>query len=202
MKSLSNRVVATLQADIQLPDLSGTRYSLLRYVACGGMGSVWLAEDTVLKCREALKAVQPTQDSLRVTGQGSVLGTRGYMSPEQAGGDIEVDHRTDIFSLGAILTFMLTGSTPGELPTASGSVPRRLRAICEKAMAADPNARYRSAREMAADITHYLNGEPVSAYPEGLLERSSRVFARHRTAVVLVAVYLIMRVLFILFARR
>jgi len=330
MKSLSDRVVARLQADMQLPDLSGTRYNLLRYVACGGMGSVWLAEDTVLKRRVALKvldlaaaddldmrllrearilaglehpgmvpvhdagtladgrafccmkyvegqtlaqhiatlnlpdrlrllervaepldfahargfihrdlkpdnvmigafgevlvmdwglakvgvtsleageteiatAVQPTQNSLRVTGQGSVLGTRGYMSPEQARGDIEVDHRTDIFSLGAILTFMLTGSAPGELPAASGSVPRPLRAICEKAMAGDPNARYQSAREMTADITHYLNGEPVSAYPEGLLERSSRVFARHRTAVVLVAVYLIMRVLFILFARR
>jgi serine/threonine protein kinase len=331
MKSLSDRVVARLRADMQLPDLSGTRYNLLRYVACGGMGSVWLAEDTVLKRRVALKvlhlataaddldvrlfrearilaglehpgmvpvhdagtladgrafccmkyvegqtlaqhiatlnlpdrlrlleriaepldfahargfihrdlkpdnvmigafgevlvmdwglakvgvtsleageteittAVQPAQNSLRVTGQGSVLGTRGYMSPEQARGDIEVDHRTDIFSLGAILTFMLTGSAPGELPAASGSVPRPLRAICEKAMAADPNARYQSAREMTADITHYLNGEPVSAYPEGLLERSGRVFARHRTAVVLVAVYLIMRVLFILFARR
>jgi serine/threonine protein kinase len=331
MKSLSDRVVARLQADMQLPDLSGTRYNLLRYVACGGMGSVWLAEDTVLKRRVALKvldlaapadgldvrllrearilaglehpgmvpvhdagtladgrafccmkyvegqtlaqhiatlnlperlrlleriaepldfahargfihrdlkpdnvmigafgevlvidwglakvgvtsleageteiatAVQPTQNSLRVTGQGSVLGTRGYMSPEQARGDIQVDHRTDIFSLGAILTFMLTGSAPGELPAASGSVPRPLRAICEKAMAADPNARYQSAREMSADITHYLNGEPVSAYPEGLLERSGRVFARHRTAAVLVAVYLIMRVLFILFARR
>ena len=331
MKSLSDRVVARLQADMQIPDLSGTRYNLLRYVACGGMGSVWLAEDTVLKRRVALKvldlagptddldvrllrearilaslehpgmvpvhdagtladgrafccmkyvegqtlaqhivtlnlpdrlrlleriaepldfahargfihrdlkpdnvmigafgevlvmdwglakvgvtsleageteiatAVQPTQNSLRVTGQGSVLGTRGYMSPEQARGDIEVDHRTDIFSLGAILTFMLTGSAPGELPAASGSVPRPLRAICEKAMAADPNARYQSARGMTADITHYLNGEPVSAYPEGLLERSGRVFTRHRTAVVLVAVYLIMRVLFILFGRR
>jgi serine/threonine protein kinase len=331
MKTLSDRVVARLQADMQLPDLSGTRYNLLRYVACGGMGSVWLAEDTVLKRRVALKvidlappaddldvrllrearilaglehpgmvpvhdagtladgrafccmkyvegqtlgqhiatlnlpdrlrmleriaepldfahargfihrdlkpdnvmigafgevlvmdwglakvgvtsleageteiatAVQPTQNSLRVTGQGSVLGTRGYMSPEQARGDIEADHRTDIFSLGAILTFMLTGSAPGELPAASGSVPRPLRAICEKAMAADPNARYQSAREMTADITHYLNGEPVSAYPEGLLERSGRVFARHRTAVALVAIYLIMRVLFILFARR
>lgn len=331
MKNLSDRVVARLQAEMQLPDLSGTRYNLVRYVASGGMGSVWLAEDTVLKRRVALKvldlaapaddldvrlfrearilaglehpgivpvhdagtltdgrafccmkyvegqtlaqhiatlnlpdrlrvleriaepldfahargfihrdlkpdnvmigafgevlvmdwglakvgvtsleageteittAVQPAQNSLRVTGQGSVLGTRGYMSPEQARGDIEVDHRTDIFSLGAILTFMLTGSAPGELPAASGSVPRPLRAICEKAMAADPNARYQSAREMTADITHYLKGEPVSAYPEGLVERLGRVFARHRTAVVLVAVYLIMRVLFILFARR
>jgi len=113
-----------------------------------------------------------------------------------------VDHRTDIFSLGAILTFMMTGSAPGELAAASGSVPRPLRAICEKAMAFEPNARYQSAREMTADITHFLNGEPVSAYPEGLLERSGRVFNQHRTAVVLVAVYLLMRVLFILFVRR
>ena len=57
MKSLSDRVVARLQADMQLPDLSGTRYNLLRYVACGGMGSVWLAEDTVLKRRVALKCL-------------------------------------------------------------------------------------------------------------------------------------------------
>jgi eukaryotic-like serine/threonine-protein kinase len=331
VKNLSDRVVARLQAEMQLPDLSGTRYNLVRFMASGGMGSVWLAEDAVLKRRVALKvldlaapaddldvrlfrearilaglehpgivpvydagtladgrafccmkyvegqtlaqhsatlnlpdrlrvleriaepldfahargfihrdlkpdnvmigafgevlvmdwglakvgvtsltageteiatAVQPTHNALRVTGQGSVLGTRGYMSPEQARGDIEVDHRTDIFSLGAILTFMLTGSAPGELPAASGSVPRPLRAICEKALAVDPNARYQSAREMTADITHYLNGEPVSAYPEGLVERSGRAFARHRTAVVLVAVYLIMRILFILFARR
>jgi eukaryotic-like serine/threonine-protein kinase len=331
MKSLSDSVVARLQADMQLPDLSGTRYNLLRYVARGGMGSVWLAEDMVLKRRVALKVLdlavpaddldvrllrearilaglehpgivpvhdagtladgrafccmkyvegstltqhiatlnlpdrlrlleriaepldfahargfihrdlkpdnvmigpfgevlvmdwglakvgttslaaeekeitiarQPTQNSLRVTGQGSVIGTLGYMSPEQARGDIQVDHRTDIFSLGAILTFMMTGSAPGELAAASGSVPRPLRAICEKAMAFEPNARYQSAREMTADITHFLNGEPVSAYPEGLLERSGRVFNQHRTAVVLVAVYLLMRVLFILFTRR
>lgn len=331
MKRLSDRVVARLQADMQLPDLSGTRYNLMRYLASGGMGSLWLAEDTVLKRRVALKvldfaapaddlagrllrearilaglehpgivpvhdagtlsdgrafccmkyvqgqtlaqhvatlnlparlrvleriaepldfahargfihrdlkpdnvmigafgevlvmdwglakvgvtslaggeteiatAVQPTHNALGVTGQGSVLGTLGYMSPEQARGEIEVDHRTDIFALGAILTFMLTGAAPGELAAASGSVPRPLRAICEKAMAADPNARYQSAREMTADITQYLKGEPVSAYPEGLIERSRRVLARHRTAVVLVAVYLIMRVLFILFARR
>jgi hypothetical protein len=77
-----------------------------------------------------------------------------------------------------------------------------LRAICEKAMAPDPDARYQSAGEMTADIAHYRNDEPVSAYAEGWLERAGRLLARHRTAVVLVTAYLLMRVLFILLARR
>jgi eukaryotic-like serine/threonine-protein kinase len=332
VKQLSDRIVAKLQAEIQLPDLAGTRYSVVRHLARGGMGSVWLADDTVLNRRVALKVldlvapaddlgvrllrearilaglehpgivpvhdagtlvdgrafycmkyvegqtlaqhiagkslseklrllqriaepldfahargfihrdlkpenvmigafgevlvmdwglakagatgrksaedeismvVPSTQDSSRVTGQGSVLGTPGYMSPEQARGSTnEVDHRTDIFSLGAILAFMLTGMTSGEVPTATSAVPRPLRAICEKAMAVDPNARYQSAGEMAADIVRYLRGEPVLAHPEGLLERAGRIYARHRTAIVLVAAYLLMRILFILLARR
>src|ERR1700730_19456751 len=77
MKSLSNRVVARLQADMQLPDLSGTRYNLLRYVACGGMGSVWLAEDTVLKRRVALKVldlVTPSDDlAVRLLQEARIL---------------------------------------------------------------------------------------------------------------------------------
>jgi serine/threonine protein kinase len=138
-----------------------------------------------------------------VTGQGSVLGTPGYMSPEQASGGIaEVDHRTDIFSLGAILAFMLTGSVRRELLAGNNNVPRPLRAICEKAMADDPHARYQSAGEMTSDIECYLNGDPVPAYSEGLFERAVRIYARHRTAIVLVAAYLLMRVLFILLSRR
>ena len=159
------------------------------------------ARATDLKSAENATIAQPMQIPLRVTGQGGILGTPGYVSPEQARGDTNADHRTDIFSLGAILWFMLTGSASGEQLAFAGSVPRRLRAICDKAMAADPKARYQSAREMTTDIAHYLHGESVSAYPEGLLERGGRVLARQRTAVILVAVYLLMRVLFILLAR-
>jgi hypothetical protein len=97
---------------------------------------------------------------------------------------------------------MLTGMASGEIATATSAVPRPLRAICEKAMAGDPNSRYRSAGEMAADTARYLRGEPVLAYREGLLERVGRIYARHRTAIVLVAAYLLMRVLFVLLARR
>jgi serine/threonine protein kinase len=328
MKRLSDGVVAKLQAEMQVPDLTGTRYNAVRYLARGGMGTVWLAEDMVLKRRVALKVLdlvsaddlaarllqearilaslehpgivpvhdagtlpdgrtfycmkyvegqtlaqhiankslaerlrlleriaepldfahargfihrdlkpenimigafgevlvmdwglakartndlnaaenpaiaQSWQTGFRVTGQGGVLGTLGYISPEQARGDPKADHRTDIFSLGAIFWFMLTGAASGEPLALAGSVPRSLRAICEKAMAADPQARYQSAREITNDIARYLNGAPVSAYRESLLERGSRLLARHRTAVILVAVYLLMRVLFILLAHR
>jgi eukaryotic-like serine/threonine-protein kinase len=144
-----------------------------------------------------------TQDSARVTGQGGVLGTPGYMSPEQARGSTNgIDHRTDIFSLGAMLTFMLTGTAFGEGSTAMSVASRPLRAICEKAMAADPNARYQSAEEMANEIAQYLGGRPVLAYREDLLERVGRIYSRHRTAIVLVASYLLMRVLFISWPRR
>src|SRR5690348_16641987 len=57
MKRLSDGVVAKLQAEMQVPDLTGTRYNAVRYLARGGMGTVWLAEDTVLKRRVALKVL-------------------------------------------------------------------------------------------------------------------------------------------------
>jgi serine/threonine-protein kinase len=138
----------------------------------------------------------------RAAGRGSVLGTPGYMSPEQSRGDSEVDHRSDIYSLGAILWFLLTGSAPAEPISDKFKIPRPLRAISLKAMAPRPDARYQAAGEMMQDVACYLNGDPVSAHPEGVLERMGRLYARHRTAVVLLGAYLLMRLLFILFARR
>jgi serine/threonine protein kinase len=129
------------------------------------------------------------------TAHGSVLGTPGFMAPEQERGDINlIDQRTDVFALGAILQSMLQ-EQPGHRPS------RALRAICSKAMSPEIPARYSCVEEMSADVGRYLDGMPVSAYQENLIERTVRLVSRNRVAVVLVLAYLFMRLLFILFSR-
>ena len=131
-----------------------------------------------------------------ITAHGSVLGTPGFMAPEQERGDINlIDQRTDVFALGAILQSMLH-EQPDQRPS------RALRAICEKAMSAANSARYSTVEEMSADVGRYLDGLPVGAYQENLVERTARLISRNRVAVVLVLAYLFMRLLFILFSRR
>ena len=130
------------------------------------------------------------------TAHGSVFGTPGYMAPEQERGDVNlIDQRTDVFGLGSILQY-IAGSRRNE------SLSRPLRAICNKATAAEISARYSSVQELAADLGKYLDDMPVSAYRENLFERTVRLVNRNRVAVVLVLAYLLMRILFILFSRR
>jgi serine/threonine protein kinase len=130
------------------------------------------------------------------TAHGAVLGTPGFMAPEQERGDISlIDQRTDVFALGAILQSMLE-EQPGGRPA------RALRAICGKAMSLEISSRYSSVEEMSADVGRYLDGMPVSAYRENLVERTVRLVSRNRVAVVLILAYLFMRLLFILFSRR
>jgi hypothetical protein len=106
------------------------------------------------------------------------------MAPEQAGGG-PADARTDVFGLGALLGALL--DQRGDPP------PRRLAAIRARATAPSPDARYPSAESFAADLRAFLDGGPVVAYREGPLERAGRFAARHRTAMLLVAAYLVMR---------
>lgn len=141
------------------------------------------------------------------TVAGQVLGTPLYMAPEQAAGRIhEIDHRTDIYGLGAILFALLTGQAPHEesqsslnsqndvaelftaivkhpTPRARSLNPKvdpALDAICARAMAQKRYARYDNASELAEDVQRWTVGEPVEAYREPLSKRVSRWIQHHR----------------------
>jgi serine/threonine protein kinase len=127
------------------------------------------------------------------TAHGTILGTPGYMAPEQERGEIDrIDERTDVYALGAILRFLLAGEEP----------PRALEAIRQRAMAAEPEARYPRVEELAADLRRYLAGLPVGAHRESLLERAGRFARRHRMPILLILTYLIVRVLLLLLLGR
>jgi len=152
---------------------------------------------------------QPPQSNPRETAHGTILGTPAYMPPEQAAGAVDrIDERSDVFALGGILYFLLTGQAPravvpsgdGGMPPVpprqrNGTVPRRLDAICLKALSADPEHRYAGAAELAAEVVRFLDGQAVIAYREGVLERLGRWAWWYRTPILLVAAYLLMRAL-------
>jgi serine/threonine-protein kinase len=318
MSFLSDHAVDQLRAAIEFPDANGSRYQLLRLLARGGMGAVWLAEDSALNRQVALKVLNGVDESgdlparllreaeilaslehpglvpvhdagtladgrvfycmkyvqgetldrhvkelasiserLRLiqriaeplafahsrgvlhrdlkpanimvgpfgevlvmdwglakrvnhpdllvetaigrpsNGQSTgIVGTPGYMAPEQARGE-PADSRSDIFSLGAVMLFILTNRATHE----TSPLPKALRAICAKAMSPEPASRYQSIEELSSDLSRYLEQEPVSAYRESIVDRGRRLANRHGTAIMLVLAYLLMRTLFIIFAK-
>jgi tetratricopeptide (TPR) repeat protein len=148
------------------------------------------------------------------TATGDVLGTPAFMSPEQAAGRHDaVGPASDIYGLGATLYALLTGQPPsdgdsvaevlrrvqrGDFPPPRElrpGTPRPLEAICLKAMAREPAARYATALEMAADLERWLADEPVRAYREPWAGRARRWVRRHRTLVTTLAAVLLITAL-------
>ena len=149
------------------------------------------------------EAAASNPDSPLHTMEGDVVGTPAYMSPEQAlGRSREVDERSDVYALGALLYQMLAGSMP-YIPKGSSrsnrevwldvrsgppmpveqlarDVPAELMAICERAMARDPVQRYPSMGELADDMRAYIEGRVVRAYETGALAQLKKWVSRNR----------------------
>ena len=134
-----------------------------------------------------------------LTRAGAVAGTPGFMAPEQARGE-RVDARADVFALGATLFYVLSGQLaypttnatelvdhvgadrPPEWRRIPDDAPLDLRAIVVKAMATTPGERYADAGALAADLRRFITGKLVGAYRYGPLEQLRRFARRHRTA--------------------
>jgi serine/threonine-protein kinase len=114
----------------------------------------------------------------------TVFGTPGYIAPEQVNASTgTLTPAADVYSLGAVLFYLLTGQTPftGEnalktiqqatekpapkLRTLIPALDRDLETICAKCLERDPNARYRSAGELADDLERWLHGRSIVARP-------------------------------------
>ncbi|MFH1749127.1 MAG: serine/threonine-protein kinase [Planctomycetota bacterium] len=135
------------------------------------------------------------------TNIGQLIGTVPYMSPEQVTGDSkQLDTRSDVYSLGVILYELISGALPYEVrdrsiaeaarvirdeePTRLTTIARALRGeietIVRRTLEKDKGRRYQSASDLAADIRHYLRGEPIEAKRDSTLYVLRKTIVRHR----------------------
>lgn len=152
---------------------------------------------------------------------GDIVGTPAFMSPEQASGEIrKTDARSDVYSLGAILYWLLTSREPFKGKTmmdtlnsvvnddppvvtnVNPNVEGELCAICLKAMEKERDARYQTAREMADDLRRFIRGYPVLARPWNWRRACQRFVHRNRkniaiavTSVILIVAAAVMSVI-------
>jgi eukaryotic-like serine/threonine-protein kinase len=140
------------------------------------------------------------------TPSGAILGTPGYMAPEQADGHIaETGPATDVYGLGAVLYELLTGRPPfrgSNVPQTLDQVrlqepvppsrlqpklPRDLETICLRCLQKEPAQRYQNAAALADDLKAFLAGEPIRSRRAGRLEQVARWARRRPAEAVLVA---------------
>ena len=154
-----------------------------------------------------------------LTRTGEIVGTPGYMPPEQASGVVTgLGPATDVYGLGAILYEALTGRPPFQAPDAlqtllmvlamdpvsprvlQPKVPRDLETICLKCLEKSPKRRYPSARALADDLGRFREGRPILARPVGFFERAGKWAKRKKAAAALAALSALFVVLVIVFA--
>jgi serine/threonine protein kinase len=169
-----------------------------------GAGRLWVTDFGLARFRG--------EAGLTLTGD--LVGTLRYMSPEQALGQRHlVDHRTDVYSLGATLYEVLTlepvhaghdrqvllrqiASEPPRPPRRlNPALPADLETVVLKALDKEPEARYATAQELADDLRRFLEDRPIRARRPSLWQRARKWARRHRPVVVSAAVLLALAVL-------
>jgi serine/threonine protein kinase len=143
-------------------------------------GNVLITPTGTVKVTDFGIARAGTSENLTQTG--SVMGTATYFSPEQAQG-LDVDGRSDVYSLGVVLYEMVTGLAPftGDAPIAvalkhvreepippsvrNSAVPAAFEQIVLGALVKDPDTRYQSAEELRADLLRFRRGRPLANTP-------------------------------------
>lgn len=147
---------------------------------------------------ETVRAIWAGDDANK-TEYGEIMGTPAYMPPEQAKGELDqIDERSDVYSLGAVLYEILTGKPPFHGTSArntlveviesplqpvaeiSAEVPPDLAAICERALSKDPAERYNDASALATDIELFQSGKLVEAHSYSGLEIIRHYWNRYR----------------------
>ncbi len=175
------------------------------YVMDWGLARVANHEDRRdLRIRTARLEDPGAQDAdALLTMDGDIIGTPAYMAPEQASGKVGVvDERTDVYAVGAMLYRLLAGTAPylttarkrrasellrdllegppARLENLAPRLPIELVAICEKAMARDPDDRYATMGELSEDLRAFLENRVVRAYSTGALAETYKWVRRNK----------------------
>jgi tetratricopeptide (TPR) repeat protein len=168
-----------------------------------GRGQLWVADFGLAR----------TAADSGLTLTGDLVGTLRYMSPEQALAQrVVIDHRTDVYSLGATLYELLalrpafSGADrqellrqiafeePVRLRRVNRAIPAELETIVLKALEKNPQERYATAQELADDLRHWLKDQPIRARRPSLMQRARRWARRHRALMVAAAAVLVISV--------